>query len=207
MGYRFKGYLGSLQNAETYRLNSLYTVGLEKGLERITEKETTEKEGGIVGRLFSGRAKTLKATIKALISDIQLRERLNEFLLYSIDRDMSKEKSLLSHLQSLNAHYSPELAERVNTRKRQLEESILELEKEKRKEYLECWRDIMFMKKYLLSALREYWDLNKKSTILGNGLSALLKDKGTFEPSLSPFPPNSLATLFNYRKNENPQRS
>lgn len=40
------------------------------------------------------------------------------------------------------------------------------LEQEKRKEELECWRDLMFLKKYLLSSLKEYWDLVKRGEVL-----------------------------------------
>ena len=55
----------------------------------------------------------------------------------------------------------------------QFENVILELEKEKRKEYLECWRDLMFLKKYLLSAFKEYWDLIKKREVLSCNISEL----------------------------------
>ena len=48
----------------------------------------------------------------------------------------------------------------------QLETNVLDLEKEKRKEYLECWRDLSFLKKYLLSALKDYWDLSRRSEAL-----------------------------------------
>ncbi len=47
-----------------------------------------------------------------------------------------------------------------------LEDRVLDLEKEKRKEYVECWRDLMFLKKYVLSSLKDYWDLVKRRDLL-----------------------------------------
>jgi len=46
---------------------------------------------------------------------------------------------------------------------------VLDLEKEKRKEYVECWRDVMFLKKYLLSTLKDYWDVVKRRDVLSSG--------------------------------------
>ena len=43
---------------------------------------------------------------------------------------------------------------------------VLELEKEKRREYLECWKDLMLLKEHLLSSLKDYWDLIKKRELL-----------------------------------------
>ena len=59
----------------------------------------------------------------------------------------------------------------------QLENNILELKKEKRKEYLECWRDLMFLKKYLLIAFKEYWDLTKRREVLSGGLSEIIQNE------------------------------
>ena len=61
--------------------------------------------------------------------------------------------------------------------KMEFENNILELEKEKRKEYLECWRDLMFLKKYLLAAFKEYWDLIKKREVLSCDVSELLNNE------------------------------
>ena len=59
----------------------------------------------------------------------------------------------------------------------EFENNILELKKEKRKEYLECWRDLMFLKKYLLSAFKEYWDLIKKRDVLFCDINELIQDE------------------------------
>jgi hypothetical protein len=57
--------------------------------------------------------------------------------------------------------------------KLKIEDKVLELEREKRKEYIECWRDLMFMKKYLLSSLKDYWNIARKRDVLSLDFSGL----------------------------------
>ncbi|MFC1551320.1 hypothetical protein ACFL6P_02020 [Candidatus Latescibacterota bacterium] len=59
----------------------------------------------------------------------------------------------------------------------QHEENVIELEKEKRKEYIECWRDLLFLKKDILVAFKEYWDLTNKREVLSCDASELFKNE------------------------------
>jgi len=59
-------------------------------------------------------------------------------------------------------------------RRSQLETQIFDLKKQKRTEALECWRDMMVLKKYLMMALSEYWKLSKRQQLLS---SDLIEDK------------------------------
>ncbi len=157
---------GYLQNQAT-NPRHFYHSEFEDGLEKIVLKEEPETEPGILGKVFSDRKKNLKATVKALFGEIALRERLNSFLLYRIDAEICRQHSYLDQLQVRAGHnYSLELFKDLSRTRIQLENNALDLEKEKRKEYLECWRDLSFLKKYLLSALKDYWDLSKRSESL-----------------------------------------
>ena len=60
-------------------------------------------------------------------------------------------------------------AKDIKNIKLQFENNLLSLREEKRKEHLECWKDLMFLKKYLMTALREYWDLVKRREVLEGG--------------------------------------
>jgi hypothetical protein len=75
------------------------------------------------------------------------------------------------NLGNLNVQYSSYLAKDFQKSKLALETNVLELEKEKRKEYLECWRDLMFLKKYLMISLKDYWDVAKKRDVLIKSIS------------------------------------
>jgi len=144
-----------------------YHTGFKDSLESIVFKEDTKTETGILERVFSDKRKNLKATVKALFNEIMLRERIDLFLLYKIDADIFKQNSYIEQLKVVAAHsYSLELLKDLSTTRMKLESNMLDLEKEKRKEYLECWRDLSFLKKYLLSALKDYWDLSKRTEAL-----------------------------------------
>ena len=144
---------------------------LKESLETVVLKDVPEKEQGIAERIFSDKGKSLKATIKALFNEIQLREKLDTFLVYKINDDMCAQKSQLEHLKGLRTHYNPDWHNDVSKNKKQLEGNLLELEREKRKEYIECWRDLMFMKKYLMTSLKDYWDMAKKRNMLSLDMS------------------------------------
>ena len=155
----------------TPALKPFFHSELKESLETVVLKEEPEKEQGIAERIFSDKGKSHKATIKALFTEIQLREKLDTFLVYKIEKDMCTQKSQLEHLSSLRTHYNPELHNDISKSKKQLEGNLLELEREKRKEYIECWRDLMFMKKYLMTSLKDYWDMAKKRNMLSLDMS------------------------------------
>ncbi len=154
-----------------------YHTNLENNLEGITLKPTPEKPKGLLERVFSDKATTLKATVKALLDEIKLRETLDSYLLKKMDDEICRQDTGLMQLDNVRLHYSPDLAKTMNKRKMELETNVLELEKEKRKEYLECWRDLMFLKKYLLTSLKDYWDLVKKREVLSYDSTELLKNE------------------------------
>ncbi len=169
----FSGY----QKPPATEASPFYHTDLKGSLENIVFNEEPESEKSIVGRIFSDKGKTLKATIKALFNEIQLREKLDTFLVYRVDEEIQGQKSELLHLKGLRVHYTPELYKDVTKSKRQLEDSLSELEREKRKEYVECWRDLMFMKKYLLTALKDYWDLSKKRNVLAYDFNKFVENE------------------------------
>ena len=144
-----------------------YHTGFEDSLENIVLKEEPDTETGILERVFSDKTKNLKATVKTLFNEIMLREKLDLFLLYRIDADMFKQSSYIDQIKRVAEHsYSIALFKDLSSTRLKLESNVLDLEKEKRKEYLECWRDLSFLKKYLLSALKDYWDLSRRSQAL-----------------------------------------
>jgi len=167
------GYLGN----QVSKLTPFYHTDLRESLEKIVIKDEPAKEEGMLERVFSDKGKNLKATIKALFKEIQLREKLNSHLLNNIDDDMCAQRTELMQLENLKPGYLVYGAKDPSKRKIQLENSVLELEKEKRKEYLECWRDLMFMKKYLMISLKDYWDLAKKRNMLSLDLSNITNDE------------------------------
>ena len=158
----FPGYLKNQQLS----LTPFYHADLRTSLEGILFREKPEKEKGLLEKLFSDKTKTLKATVKALLDEIKLRENLNIHLLNKVGEDICSQHTHLMQIENHKVHYSFDMFIEIKKLILQIEDNVLELEKEKRKEYLECWRDLMFLKKYLLSSLKDYWDLTKKKELL-----------------------------------------
>jgi hypothetical protein len=137
-----------------------YETGIERSLENIVLKDEPQIERGVVEKIFSDKGRTLRTTVKALFNEILLRERMNSKLLCGIDSDICKTDFYLEQIKSLTGRqYTPDLSIAFSRRRTQLESQVIDLEKEKRQEYLACWKDLMFLKKYLLSALKDYWNI------------------------------------------------
>ena len=150
-----------LENSLT-KPKPFYHTGMENSLERIVfdEEPVIEKES--MG-IFADKRKTLKSTVKALFNEIMLRERLDSFLLYQINENICRQHNYYEGLRKLfRLNYHPDTQKHLHDKKMQMEGNVLNLEQEKRKEYLECWKDLMGLKKELLGALKDYWMLSKR---------------------------------------------
>jgi hypothetical protein len=168
-------YLHAFPHLEKSSPRAFYHTDLMTNLEGVVLTAQSEKNKSVLERLLSDKTKTLKATIKALFDEISLRENLDSHILKKIDDDICRQHTYLMQTKNLKLQYSPDLAKNVYKQRMQLEDNVLELEKEKRSEYLECWRDLMFLKKYLLSSLKDYWDLIKKKQMLSYDASSAIQ--------------------------------
>jgi len=137
-------------------------------LENIVFDGTPQEKPDIVDRLFSDKSRILNANVKALLKEIQIRETLDSHLIRKIEEEIFRLNTRLINIDESKLHYQFERFIEIRNIKIQIENNILELEKEKRKEYLECWRDLMFLRKYLFSSLKDYWDLAKKRDLLSS---------------------------------------
>jgi len=159
------------------RQTPFYHTDLSSIIENIDFKEKPEKNKNILEKLFTDKSKTQKAAVKALLEEIELRENFDTHLLKKIEEEISIHNSQLLNLNNLRFYNNLDLFKDMSKIKMEFENNILELKKEKRKEYLECWRDLMFLKKYLLIAFKEYWDLTKRREVLSGGLSELIQNE------------------------------
>lgn len=146
-------------NSSVLKPRDFYATGLEGSLEQIIVEDGTVQEEAIGERVFADKGKTLKSTIRALFNEILTRERLNHVLLGKIDSDVCKAGTYLEDMRRFTARDYSRQFEILGRRRTQIEERIIGLEKEKRAEYLACWKDLGQLKKYVLSALKDYWNL------------------------------------------------
>jgi hypothetical protein len=160
-------------NESILKPRPFYYTDFDKSIEKIVLDEPEEPKG-LAERVFSDKSKTLKSTIKALFNEINIRERLDSFLLYRIDEDICKSRTYLHELKFLNQPYT--LNPDLTNRRTKLENQIFQLEQEKRKAYLECWKDLMGLKKELLSALKDYWLISKRRDVFTYNLNKFAEE-------------------------------
>lgn len=131
-----------------------------------------DKPSSSLESIFTNKTKVLKSTIKQLFNEINLRLQVDKDIFKGIDDDISQCDNFLEEIkQHVGKGYDMERILSFLPRRTQLETQIFDLNKQKRTEALECWRDLMFLKKYLMSALSEYWLLSKRQQLLSSDLT------------------------------------
>jgi hypothetical protein len=155
-------------NSSVLKPRNFYATGLEESLEKIVLEDEAMQQEAPGERVFADKGRTLKATIKALFNEILTRERLNHVLLGKIDSDICKAGTYLEDLRRFTARDYSRQFEILGRRRTQIEDRVIGLEKEKRQEYLTCWKDLGQLKKYVLSALKDYWNVRGSSHFLNS---------------------------------------
>ena len=131
-------------------------------LEEILNKE--DKTSDLTESFFSGKSNILMIKILDLVSQIRERKRLQELNIRRIKNNILSCDTGLLQLNPFNI-YSQDIGRRRNA----LELKIIDLEGEKRKEYVESFRDLMPLKDSLLEALRAYRSASFKRRIFEDG--------------------------------------
>jgi predicted RNase H-like nuclease (RuvC/YqgF family) len=139
---------------------------LRKSLEKVVLNRNPDKKGNPLENMLSDKSKSLKASVNALLEEIRLREEINSHQFNKIDKEIRRQHTVLMQLENLKDNYPHDLTKDLSEAKDKIKSNVLELEREKRKEQLECWRDLMFLKKYLMVSLKDYWELERKRGIL-----------------------------------------
>ena len=184
---QYKSIMPSYLENSVLKPRPFYHTGIEDSLENIVLKEEPLPERGTIDKIFSDKGRNLKATVKALFNEILLRERLNTYLLGRMDSDICKTDSYLEQIKFLTQRqYTPDLEISLSRRRTQLESRLIDLGKEKRQEYLTCWKDLMFLKRYLLSAFKDYWNISNRKSFLGmendeSGYRSNMQETETFD--------------------------
>ncbi len=111
---------------------------------------------------FFDKIERIRQVIVETIFEMKNRQRLNESFIQGID---SKIANMLHELKELK-HWSLGNNPSIETRRIHLEKEVLQLEKEKRINNLNCWRDLLLLKKDLREALSEYKTLMRFKEIL-----------------------------------------
>ena len=131
----------------------------------INSYKENNTANSVVETIFTDRTRSLKSTVNELLAEIERRESLHADLNSRIGDDLYRCGEYLQEVKFFTDRpYNPDT--NFTGRKTDLEKQMLSLEEQKRTEDLTCWRDLMFLKKYLMFALKDYWKLSKSKAVL-----------------------------------------
>ncbi|HEB41834.1 MAG TPA: hypothetical protein ENI08_02320 [Candidatus Dependentiae bacterium] len=94
----------NFENTEI-KLRPFSHTDLKNTLEDIVFKDKPEKDTNLLDKLFFDKSKTSKASVKALLNEIELRESLDSHLLDRINEDICGQHTLLEQLNIHKVHY------------------------------------------------------------------------------------------------------
>ena len=137
-----------------------------KVLEEILNKE--DKTHDLTESFFSGKSNILMIKILDLVSQIRERKRMQELNVRRRNKDVLSLETGLLQLDSLRKSFAPYTPD-MGKRKTALESKIIDLESEKGKEYVECFRDLVPLKESLLDSLRAYRTASFRRDIFQDG--------------------------------------
>jgi hypothetical protein len=129
------------------------------------EEYISKPANDIVNSIFSDKTKTSKSTVRELLAEIKRRDNLHNDIKSKIDDDICRCDTYLHEVRFwTERNYNPDT--NFLRRRTSLEGQIFTLDEQKRIEDVNHWRDTMFLRKYLMSALKDYWNAFRKNKIL-----------------------------------------
>ena len=161
--------LGQLHNYPTQNNNgdnliSRYLLSnpeINFGTEETPKYEGIEEGLDSIENILPDKSKSLKSLVDIISSEVEKRKILNENHLERVDEEIIKFDNYILELDSIEPQkFRPE---RTRTH---FQQSIMRLESEKRAEEVGCFRDLIFIQKDLLAALKDYWTAKNREEML-----------------------------------------
>ena len=154
----------TVSSSDSYAPLSPYTPcgGLETHVDAITQDLTTPKQNDPINAFFRGKQLFLGKSVEDIVGLIYERETIKYESFRAMDYQASQNKTKLFELDNLRFGLDPQF-ERV---RQNIVKELNVLESEKRREEVECWRDITRLKGELREVMREFGQEKRKSALL-----------------------------------------
>ena len=146
------------EQGKTYSIDELLTYNSSDN------KEDTEDNDDTIDDFFLDKSKSAQSLIKEINFEIDERTKIKDNNLLKIDYDIIHVREKMHNLEGAIGYLTPSLA---NRRKSMLEMQIGNLYREKRDQYVNEFKDRIFLKKDLFAALREYWASKHEQDFMG----------------------------------------
>ena len=125
-----------------------------------------DEETSTIDGLLPNKSRSLKSLMGIMQGEIDERLRIKDSILDKIDYDSLYVENYMLHEMETWAPNSWGSNKNIEKRRSALENMLAGLQKEKRMEYVSCFRDLVFLKKDLVGVLREYWAAKSRERML-----------------------------------------
>ena len=142
-------------------------------LEALTHNITATPARDPIDAFFTAKKTFAARSVEDILTSLYERETLKYDNLRDIDYQSTTLRTRLFELQRWRLGLNPQM-ERVRF---QVEQELTGLEGEKRKEHVECWRDVTRLKGDLRDALREFGQEQRKTDLLNTAPSPSWKSR------------------------------
>jgi hypothetical protein len=162
--------MNSYMDNSLFKPRHFYQTGFEGTLENIVHGNNSAPEQEFLERTLTDKQQVLKAGVKALLNELQERERLNRMIYSGINSEILRTKTYLEEIRGITARsYAMDMALNFSRRRTQLEDRIIGLSREWREEARDHFKTQNTLRLYLLKGLSDYWEFNRKMRHLGYG--------------------------------------
>ena len=150
----------------------LHLLSLDETFFKPSIDEEESIDSLTLDSFFTDKLELNELHVSGLVSQIYKRNDIKNENLYRIDKDMMKCQNKIFEIEHLPKWYNKNITNTRNT----LEKEILDLEKEKRSEYVSWWRDLVLIKKDLINTIKELKSSeNRQNLVIGLNLEPELK--------------------------------
>ncbi|NVM02105.1 MAG: hypothetical protein HWN67_07200, partial [Candidatus Helarchaeota archaeon] len=120
-----------------------HLLSLDDTFFKPTIDEEDSLDSTTLDSFFKDKLELNELHVSSLVSQIYKRNDIKKENLYRIDKDMMKCQTKIFEIEHIPKWYNRNITTTRNT----LEKEILDLEKEKRAEYVSWWRDLVLIKR------------------------------------------------------------
>ncbi|OFZ55553.1 MAG: hypothetical protein A3D92_02410 [Bacteroidetes bacterium RIFCSPHIGHO2_02_FULL_44_7] len=162
--------MNSYMDNSLFKPRHFYPIGFESTLEGIAYSDSSAPEQEFLERTLTDKKQVLKAGVKALLNELQERERLNRMIYSGVNAEILRTKNYLEEIRGITARsYAMDMALNFSRRRTQLEDRIVGLSRELHDEARDHFKTQNTLRLYLLKGLSDYWEFNRKMKHLGYG--------------------------------------
>ena len=137
--------------------------GLETHIDAIMQDLTAPPQNDPINAFFTAKQAFLGKSVQDIVGLIYERETIKYESFHAMDYQAARIKTKLFELQNMRTGLNPQM-ERIT---QNIEKELNVLESEKRREEVECWRDVMRLKGDLREVMGEFGQEKRKTALLG----------------------------------------